>query len=103
MVCGEMVMEEAKLIELLLNSVAGPAAATVVALLCMGGFGWFMIKHLLPRQDRFIDEFVKESRANRKVFVDAVEIMGRRLDKVEENLDDIHKSMSEIKFILKEK
>jgi hypothetical protein len=64
----------------------------------MGGFGWFMIKHLLPRQDRFIDEFVKESRANRKVFVDAVEIMGRRLDKVEENLDDIHKSMSEIKF-----
>ena len=103
MVCGEMVMEESKLIELLLNSVAGPAAATVVALLCMGGFGWFMIKHLLPRQDRFIDEFVKESRANRKVFVDAVEIMGRRLDKVEENLDDIHKSMSEIKFNLKEK
>jgi hypothetical protein len=103
MVCGEMVMEESKLIELLLNSVAGPAAATVVALLCMGGFGWFMIKHLLPRQDRFIDEFVKESRANRKVFVDAVEIMGRRLDKVEENLDDIHKDMSEIKFIIKEK
>ena len=96
-------MEESKLIELLLNSVAGPAAATVVALLCMGGFGWFMIKHLLPRQDRFIDEFVKESRANRKVFVDAVEIMGRRLDKVEENLDDIHKDMSEIKFIIKEK
>ena len=96
-------MEESKLIELLLNSVAGPAAATVVALLCMGGFGWFMIKHLLPRQDRFIDEFVKESRANRKVFVDAVEIMGRRLDKVEENLDDIHKSMSEIKFTIKEK
>ena len=103
MVCGEMVMEESKLIELLLNSVAGPAAATVVALLCMGGFGWFMIKHLLPRQDRFIDEFVKESRANRKVFVDAVEIMGRRLDKVEETLDDIHKSMSEIKFTIKEK
>jgi len=103
MVCGEMVMEEARLIELLLNAVAGPAAATVVALLCMVGFGWFMIKHLLPRQDRFIDDFVKESRANRKVFVDAVEIMGRRLDKVEENLDDIHKDMSEIKFIIKEK
>ena len=96
-------MEESKLIELLLNSVAGPAAATVVALLCMGGFGWFMIKHLLPRQDRFIDDFVKESRANRKVFIDAVEIMGRRLDKVEENLDNIHKSMSEIKFTIKEK
>jgi len=90
-------MEEAKLAELLLNAVAGPAAATVVALICMIGFGWFMIKHLLPRQDKFIDDFVKESRANRKVFVDAVEIMGRRLDKVEDNLEDIHKDITDIR------
>ena len=36
-----------------------------------------------------IDDFVKESRASRKIFVDAVEIMSRRLDKVEDVVKDI--------------
>ena len=90
-------IEEAKIVELLLTAVAGPASATVVALLCMSGGAWFMIKHLLPRQDKMIDDFVKESRANRKVFVDAVDVMSRRLDKVEDNLETIHKDISIIK------
>jgi hypothetical protein len=51
---------------------------------------------MLPQQQNMIDDFVKESRANRKVFVDAVEIMGRRLDKVEDNVE-------EIKIILRER
>ena len=82
-------MTEAQTVELVLNAVAGPAAATVVALLCLAGFAWFMIKHMLPRQDKIIDDFVKEGRANRKVFVDAVEVMSRRLDKVEDAVGDI--------------
>ena len=90
-------MEEQKVIELILTAVAGPAAATVVALLCLGGFVWFMIKHMLPRQDKIVDDFVKESRANRKVFVDAVEIMGRRLDKVEDGLEDLCQDVSYIR------
>jgi hypothetical protein len=82
-------MEEQKVIELILTAVAGPAAATVVALFCLVGFAWFMIKHLLPRQDKIIDDFVKEGRANRKVFVDAVEVMSKRLDKVEDKVEEI--------------
>lgn len=81
---------------LILSAVAGPASGVVVALLCILMFGYFLIKHLLPQQQNMIDDFVKESRANRKVFVDAVEIMGRRLDKVEDSVD-------EIKIILKER
>lgn len=92
-------MNEAKLAEMLLTAVAGPAAATVVALLCLVGFAWFMIKHQLPRQDKLIDDFVKEGRANRKIFVDAVEVMSRRLDKVEDCMDEVK---SDIK-IIKEK
>ena len=84
-----MVMNEAQLIELILTAVAGPAAATVVALFCLVMFAWFMIKHMLPRQDKIIDDFVKEGRANRKVFVDAVEVMSKRLDKVEEKVEEI--------------
>jgi len=87
---------EAATIGMLLSAVAGPASGVVVALLCLFGFGYFMVKHMLPQQQAMIDDFVKESRANRKVFVDAVEIMGRRLDKVEDNVE-------EIKIILRER
>ena len=40
-------------------------------------FGYFLVKHMLPQQQAMIDDFVKESRASRKIFVDAVEIMSR--------------------------
>ena len=87
---------EAATISMILSAVAGPASGVVVALLCLFGFGYFMVRHMLPQQQNMIDDFVKESRANRKVFVDAVEIMGRRLDKVEDNVE-------EIKIILRER
>lgn len=90
-------MEEQKIIELILTAVAGPAAATVVALLCLVMFGWFMIKHIMPQQNKVMDEFVKEGRANRKVFVDAVEVMSRRLDKVEDSVDSIKEDIKIIR------
>ena len=90
-------MDNAQTVELLLNAVAGPAAATVVALICLGGFAWFMIKHMLPNQQKIMDEFIKEGRANRKVFVDAVEVMSRRLDKVEDAVGDIKSDVQVIK------
>jgi hypothetical protein len=90
-------MNEAQLIELVLTAVAGPAAATVVALLCLVGFGWFMIKHMLPNQQKVMEEFIKEGRANRKVFVDAVEVMSRRLDKVEYSVDEVRTDIKIIK------
>jgi uncharacterized membrane protein len=87
---------DAATLSLLVSAVSGPASGIFVALLCLFGFGYFMVKHMLPQQQNMIDDFVKESRANRKVFVDAVEIMGRRLDKVEDSVD-------EIKIILRER
>ena len=90
-------MEDTKLIELILTAVAGPAAATVVALLCLVMFGWFMIKHIMPQQNKVVDEFVKEGRANRRVFVDAVEVMSRRLDKVEDSVDSIKEDIKIIR------
>jgi hypothetical protein len=80
---------DAATLSMILSAVAGPASGVVVALLCLFGFGYFMVKHMLPQQQAMIDDFVKESRASRKVFVDAVEIMSRRLDKVEDTVADI--------------
>ena len=87
---------DAATLSLLVSAVSGPASGIFVALICLFGFGYFMIKHMLPQQQAMIDDFVKESRASRKIFVDAVEIMSRRLDKVEDKVE-------EIKIILRER
>jgi hypothetical protein len=81
-------MDEATL-QIILSAVSGPASGVVVAMLCMGGFGYFLVKHLLPAQQKIMDGFITESRANRKVFVDAVEVMSRRLERVEDDINDI--------------
>jgi hypothetical protein len=74
---------------LLVSAISGPASAVAVSLLCMFGFGYFLVKYSLPAQEKIMDSFIIESRANRKVFVDAVEVMSRRLEKVEDDVKDI--------------
>ena len=94
---------DAQTIGLIISAVSGPASGVAVALICILMFGYFLVKHLLPQQQNMINDFVKESRASRKVFVDAVEIMSRRLDKVEDGLDSVEDGVKEIKVILRER
>jgi hypothetical protein len=84
---------DAATIEIIINAISGPASAVAVSLLCMFGFGYFLVKHMLPSQQKVMDSFIIESRANRKVFVDAVEVMSRRLEKVEDDVKDIKHSV----------
>ena len=86
---------DAQTLNLIISAVSGPASGVAVAMLCILMFGYFLIKHMLPQQQKMIDDFVKESRASRKVFVDAVEIMSRRLDKVEDTVGDIKNILKE--------
>jgi hypothetical protein len=86
---------DAQTLNLIISAVSGPASGVAVALICILMFGYFLVKHLLPQQQKMIDDFVKESRASRKVFVDAVEIMSRRLDKVEDTVGDIKNILKE--------
>jgi hypothetical protein len=86
---------DAQTLNLIISAVSGPASGVAVAMLCILMFGYFLVKHLLPQQQKMIDDFVKESRASRKVFVDAVEIMSRRLDKVEDTVGDIKNILKE--------
>jgi hypothetical protein len=86
---------DAQTLNLIISAVSGPASGVAVALICILMFGYFLIKHMLPQQQKMIDDFVKESRASRKVFVDAVEIMSRRLDKVEDTVGDIKNILKE--------
>ena len=86
---------DAATLQILISAISGPASGVAVAMLCILMFGYFLIKHMLPQQQAMIDDFVKESRASRKVFVDAVEIMSRRLDKVEDTVSDIKDILKE--------
>jgi len=86
---------DAATLQIIISAISGPASGVAVAMLCILMFGYFLIKHMLPQQQAMIDDFVKESRASRKVFVDAVEIMSRRLDKVEDTVSDIKDILKE--------
>lgn len=96
-------MEPATL-SLLLTAIQGPAAALVVSLLMMYAFLQFLIKHVLPKQDQWIEKALEESREARKTFENAVAIMASRLTKVDEsvieighNIKDIEKDVESIK------
>jgi len=82
-------MIDADTLNLILSAVSGPASGVAVALLCMAGFGYFLINWLLPQQERMLNAALEDSRKNRKVFVDAVEVMSRRLERVEEDISEI--------------
>ena len=96
-------MADAVSLNLILSAVSGPASGVVVALLCMVGFGYFLIKHLLPQQERMLNASLEDSRKNRKVFVDAVEIMSRRLERVEEDISEIKEVLKDEVQVIKEK
>lgn len=80
-------MENAQLLELTLTAVSGPASGVVVALLCLGGFGYFLVRYLLPQQERQLDKILKDHGEDRKVFEKSIVQMSNRLDKIE---DDVH-------------
>jgi len=80
----------------ILQAATGAGGAVVVCLIVMAGTYHFVVNKLLPMQKENIDDLVKDSRANRKVFVDAVDVMSRRLDKVEDDVSDI---LGEVKHI----
>ena len=82
-------MIDAETLNLILSAVSGPASGVAVALLCMAGFGYFLINWLLPQQERMLNAALEDSKKNRKVFVDAVEVMSRRLERVEEDISEI--------------
>lgn len=85
-----------KTLEVLLNGATGAGGAVIICILVMY-FGYkLIVEKILPAQAKSFDDLIKDSRANRKVFVDAVEVMSRRLDKVEDHVEDI---ITDIKYI----
>ena len=79
-------MENAKLLELIITAASGPASGVVVALLCLGGFGYFLVKYLLPQQEKQLDKVLADHKEDRKVFERSITTMTKRLDKIEDDI-----------------
>jgi hypothetical protein len=75
--------------------VSGPAAAVFVCLIVMWKGYKLIVDKMLPQQAQMVSDILEEHRKDRKVFVDSIVLMDKRLSSVE---DDI----SEIKHIIKE-
>lgn len=88
----------------LIAGISGPASGVLVAVLCLAGFGWFLVRHLLPGHERQIDKLLDSHKEDREVFKDAITGIGHELKhlsiKVEtmnDKLEDIEDDVKDLK------
>jgi len=84
-------------LELIISAVSGPASGVAVAMLCLAGFGWFLVKYLLPQQERALDKVLQSHDADRKLFEKSITTISKRVDKVEESLEEVAKDIKVIR------
>jgi hypothetical protein len=85
--------------------VSGPAAATIICLIVMWYGYKLIVEKMLPAQAQMVKDILEEHRKDRKVFVDSIVLMDKRLSSVEDmdkRLSSVEEEISEIKFIVKE-
>ncbi len=69
--------------------VSGPAAAVFVCLLIMWQGYKLIVDKMLPQQREMITDILEEHRKDRKVFVDGLVLMDKRLKEVEDDISEI--------------
>jgi hypothetical protein len=89
----------------LIQGISGPASGVVISAACLAGFGWFLVKHLLPSHERQIDKILLSHSEDRGVFKDSltglsgdlkvlstkVEIIDNKIDSIEDEVKDLKK------------
>jgi len=69
--------------------VSGPAAAVFVCLLVMRQGYKLIVEQMIPAQRENIQDILEEHRKDRKVFVDGLVLMDKRLNSVEDDISQI--------------
>ena len=69
--------------------VSGPAAAVFVCLVIMWKGYKLIVEQMIPAQRQNIQDILEEHRKDRKVFVDGLVLMDKRLNSVEEDISQI--------------
>ena len=81
---------------IILTALQGPASSIVVCFIMLYGFGWVLIKHILPKQDLLMEKFLQESKEARLIFQHAVDVMASRLIKLDDNVVIIGENIKEV-------
>ena len=69
--------------------VSGPAAAVFVCLVVMWKGYKLIVEQMIPAQRQNIQDILEEHRKDRKVFVDGLVLMDKRLNSVEDDISEI--------------
>ena len=69
--------------------VSGPAAAVFVCLVVMWKGYKLIVEQMIPAQRQNIQDILEEHRNDRKVFVDGLVLMDKRLNAVEDDISQI--------------
>ena len=69
--------------------VSGPAAAVFVCLVVMWKGYKLIVEQMIPAQRQNIQDILEEHRKDRKVFVDGLVLMDKRLNSVEDDISQI--------------
>jgi len=75
--------------EVLAPLVSGPAAAVFVCLVVMWKGYKLIVEQMIPAQRQNIQDILEEHRKDRKVFVDGLVLMDKRLNSVEDDISQI--------------
>jgi len=79
----------------LLPYLVGPGAAVISLLLVMFGAYKLLKETIIPTWNSHLDKILDEHRKDRKLFVDAVEILDKRLDTVEFEVSEMRKELKD--------
>lgn len=79
--------------EALLPYLVGPGAAVISLLLVMFGAYKLLKETIIPTWNNHLEKILDEHRQDRKLFVDAVEILDKRLDTVEFEVSEMRKEI----------
>ena len=83
-------------VETIATLISGPASAVVICLWIMHRGLKFVTETLLPSYERKLEDILEEGRKDRKVFIDAVELIDRRFQALEKNIGAVRKDVSDI-------
>jgi hypothetical protein len=86
----------------LISGISGPASGVIVAVLSLAGFGWFLVKHLLPGHERQIDKILDSHKEDRVVFKDAITGIGHELKSLTVKVENISDKLGDIEDDVKD-
>jgi len=88
-------------IEIVATLISGPASAVVICLWIMHKGLKFVTETLLPSYEMKLSEILEEGRKDRKVFCDAVELIDRRFQALEQGMKVMRKDIGDIEREIK--